>query len=491
MNQGMENERKRTLIALLALALSTLAISLSWTGMKFPELGYGFKFFDLLSGWSLSYFIIAEVAIMPFAGKLIDVYGLKSLLATGVGVFLAGGALVMFAEESTSFLVGRIIQGLGAGIIFSVSMTAVGALLEGHPMRRMHGIMTGAFAIGSLFGMAFGYWVTIDIGADAFVPICTFVTVASGTVAYLYLPESAPHSNHDVLGSLLITLFMLDIMFFTQMVNNDFDLISTQTAIFIGTSVALLLLLVVVERRAADPIFPRTEESNQIGCILCMFLAGFCGLGILQYLIRFLMIGIALDVYTTSAMFLAFIAGAAITSLGIGRVLGRTGLRRWVLIGPIIVCLGLVFASQTITEGLEFVAVSMFILGLGLGCIVTPALCSLHTSTKKEVLGSTTSVVLSFRFVGILTGAAVYAGIVSWKLSDILISLEEALGTKSLDLLTNLLLILGDFFTGEIQIFEESITLCCLAAGILSLLILVAAYFTIKPDFGKDPEKEE
>jgi len=487
----MDNERKRSLIALVALALSTMAISFCWTGMKFPELVYGLKYFDIMSGWSLSVYIIAEVAIMPFAGKLIDIYGMKGTLAAGVALFLVGGAVIMFAEESNTFLVGRIIQGLGAGTIFSVSMTAVGILLKGHAMRRMHGIMTGAFAIGSLFGLAFGYWVTVEIGGDAFVPICTFMAVAGGTVAYLYLPDIKGHRNHDILGSMLITLFMLDIMVFSQLVNKDFEIVSGETAAFVLSAIALLAILVVVEHRASDPIFPRTDESNQIGCILCMFLAGFCGLGILQYLIRYLMIGVALDVYKTSAMFLIFLIGAAITSLGIGRVIGRTGLRRWVLLGPIIVFLGLVFASQTMTSGLEYVGISMFILGLGLGCIVTPALCSLHTSTKREVLGSTTSVVLSFRFVGILTGAAVYAGIVSWKLADVLASLKEAFGKGTLDLLATILLLLGDFFQGEITVFNESIMLCCLAAGILSLSILVAAYFTIKPDFGKDPETEE
>jgi len=74
----MGKEKKRSLVTLVALALSTMAISLCWTGMKFPELAYGIKFLDLMSGWSLSYFIIAEVAIMPLAGKLIDVYGMKS-----------------------------------------------------------------------------------------------------------------------------------------------------------------------------------------------------------------------------------------------------------------------------------------------------------------------------------------------------------------------------------------------------------------------------
>ncbi len=479
------------MIAIVALALSTMAISLSWTGMKFPEMIIGLNNFDLMGGWSLSYYIIAEVAMMPLGGKLVDMYGPKSPLAGGLGLFLVGSAVAMFSQDSTFFLVGRIIQGLGAGLIFSVSMTSVGLLFEGHKMHMMHEIMTGTFAIGALFGLAFGFWISSNLGADNFVPICAMLTTAGGTVAYLYLPDAKPRGSHDRLGTLVITLFMLDICFFTQMVNNDFDLVSGETAAFVLTSVLLLVILYFVEKRAVDPIFPRTSESNLIGCILCMFLAGFCGLGIIQYLIRFLMIGMDMDVYETSAMFLIFLAGAAISSVCIEKVIGRTGFRRWVLIGPIIVFCGLMIASQTLTDGLVYVGISLFILGLGLGCIVTPALCSLHSSTKREALGSSTSIVLGFRFIGILTGVAVYEGIISWKLLDILEMIRELFGHASLELASTIMMLLGDVFEGGIDRFDESIMLCCLAAGILSLSIFAAAWFTIKPGFGKDEEKEE
>lgn len=487
----MEAEFKRNMVALAALALSTMAVSLSWTGMKIPELAFGFKFLELLGGWSLSYYIIAEVAVMPLAGKLIDVYGMRGPLAAGVGLFLIGGSVVMFSEASTAFLAGRIVQGLGAGMIFSVSMTSVGMLLRGRAMRRMHGLMTGAFAVGSLFGFAFGCWTTFEIDAESFVPICTFLAVAGGTVAYLHLPDSKPSGSHDALGTFLITLFMVVFMLFTQLVNNEFELVSEETFAFVLVSLAILAVLLMVERRASDPIFPRADERNEIGCVLCMFLAGFCGLGIIQYLLRFLMIGMDMGVYPASAMFLIFLAGAGATSMAASATIGRTGLRRWVLAGTAIVCCGLLLASQTMTDGLVFVAASLLVMGLGLGCIVTPALGSLHSSTSRRSLGTTTSVVLSFRFVGILAGAAVYAGIVSWKMADVLASIREVLGTSSLNLLTTLMMVLRDLFVGDVYVFDDSIMLCCLAAGLLSLTILVAAYFLLKPDFGKDGTEEE
>jgi len=62
---------------------------------------------------------------------------------------------------------------------------------------------------------------------------------------------------------------------------------------------------------------------------------------------------------------------------------------------------------------------------------------------------------------------------------------------EPLNLLATVLLLLGDFFQVEVAIFNESIMLCCLIAGMLSLSILVAAFFTTKPDFGKGPETEE
>jgi len=45
----MYDEKKRSLVALIALALSTMAVSFCWTEMKFLELVYGLKYLDLMS----------------------------------------------------------------------------------------------------------------------------------------------------------------------------------------------------------------------------------------------------------------------------------------------------------------------------------------------------------------------------------------------------------------------------------------------------------
>ena len=113
------------------------------------------------------------------------------------------------------------------------------------------------------------------------------------------------------------------------------------------------------------------------------------------------------NIYKASTMFLFMLAGAAITSMIGGRLVFKTGARPWIIGGSCIVTIGLLLTHQIADKGIPLMALSLFVFGFGLGCIVTEILCSYQSVMRYEDIGRHTGNLMAVRMVGIMTGSAI------------------------------------------------------------------------------------
>ena len=115
--------------------------SMGWMIMQFPDIlmmvtdiGH-----DVDSKWVLSMYIIAEVTVLPAAGKLTDVYGPRKVLTAGAAVFVIGALLCAVTGTESILVAMRTVQGIGAGAVFAVVLASWAACTPaprgGTPMR--------------------------------------------------------------------------------------------------------------------------------------------------------------------------------------------------------------------------------------------------------------------------------------------------------------------------------------------------------------------
>ncbi len=142
-----------TLIAFEGLAVTTImpAVRADLGGIR-------------LYGWAFSAFFLTSLISTVIAGRAADQQGVGGPFATGVGLFTLGLVVAAAAPSMLVLVLGRAMQGLGAG---AVSATAVTTVARGYPAElrpKMFAVMSTAWVVPGLIGPALSGIVADTIG---------------------------------------------------------------------------------------------------------------------------------------------------------------------------------------------------------------------------------------------------------------------------------------------------------------------------------------
>src|SRR4051812_39201061 len=127
------------------------------------------------AGAVVSAFALMRLAMAPFVGRLVNAFGERVMLATGIGVVAVSSALAGFAHSYWQLLVLRGIGGIGS-IMFSVSAASILVrVTPDHQRGRAQGVWAGAFLVGMIAGPAVGTVATFSLRAPFFLYAGTLV----------------------------------------------------------------------------------------------------------------------------------------------------------------------------------------------------------------------------------------------------------------------------------------------------------------------------
>ena len=282
---GLRSERGPVLIGLM---LSTALVALDATiiATAVPsivrDLG-GFSQFP----WLFSIYLLAQAVLVPIYGKLADVVGRRPVLFFGIGVFVLGSLLCGLAWSMPTLIAARAVQGIGAGAILPMTVTVVGDLYSVEERARVQGYVASVWGISSVVGPTLGglfaeylswrwiFFINLPLGALAAWMLAR---------AFRESVERHPHQM-DVLGAVLLTTgFSLLILGLLEG-GVAWDWTSpVSLAVFAGAAVALVLM-VLVERRAAEPVLPLWVFSRRVllGGNLASVSVGVVLIGLVSY----------------------------------------------------------------------------------------------------------------------------------------------------------------------------------------------------------------
>lgn len=470
--------RRNNLVAVSALGVCMLISALSWMYMRIPHYEIMLETGSDITGWLLSGYIIAEVTVVIIAGVLMDRLGPRNSLLIGMALFSGSSVGLCLSENVLMMVAFRVMQGCGGGFLFTTALGFIPGAFDNKRKRLdPHKVMTLAFSVGSLFGTAVGYYFTVDVGDwRILVAVNALVVLLAGTAAYRSLEDAPASYVRDVPGLVLTMATISSVMLYTQTVNVDFELVSYESLAFAEFCILMVVLLVWAERRAADPLIPHGITRTDVGLMSGMFLAGFCGLGMLQFITLFMMVSYGASLYEASRMLLCLIGGGAVTSLIGMELIYRHGIRPLLLTGSIVIAIGFMGAFILMPRGMTGVGFSLFVMGLGFGLIITEMLVSIQTMSRPEHEGAITGLLMSARFIGIILGMAVYKSVISGPLTSFIEGVEdETVNDVELWVFDHLSVYANEL----LAIFESTVRECCMVASAMVLSVLVVCWFLV------------
>ena len=206
--------------------------------------------------WVISVYMLALGAFMVPAGRIGDIFGRRRALLAGIALFGLSSALCALAPSATLVIAFRALQGLGAALIFPVS---VSVLTNAFPaVRASHaiGLAYGIAGLGNAAGPLIGGLLTETVGWRWIfwlnVPL-TLVALAIGARSITESFDETVPRRIDVTGLALITV---GIGLFTLTFDRapSWGWLSAPTVIAFVCSLAALVVFVVVENRVRWPL---------------------------------------------------------------------------------------------------------------------------------------------------------------------------------------------------------------------------------------------
>jgi MFS transporter, DHA1 family, multidrug resistance protein len=127
------------------------------------------------AGAVVSAFALMRLVMAPFVGRLVNAFGERLLLATGIAVVAVSSALAGLSQSYWQLLILRGVGGIGS-IMFSVSAASLLVrVTPSHLRGRAQGVWAGAFLIGLVCGPAVGTVATFSLRLPFFLYAGTLV----------------------------------------------------------------------------------------------------------------------------------------------------------------------------------------------------------------------------------------------------------------------------------------------------------------------------
>ncbi len=438
-----------------------------------------------LYSWMFTAFMLCETIAIPIGGKLSDLYGRKPFFILGMGLFLAGSVAAGLSTSMEFFIICRAVQGVGGGFLMPVATAAIADLYSPLERGKMQGAMGAVFGLGTALGPVIGGLITDNISWHW----VFYINVPLAAVA-LFLTarqfpavEVASHKKIDYLGMSVLGLFLLDLLLFFSWAGKDFEWISAESGAMVLVAAVLLLVFALLERRAEDPVIaPRLFRNRTFACgAFAMLIFGLALTGAMAYLSMFSIFVFGLTSEEAGYLTIAMIAGLMMTAMTSGKLVQRTGYRPWLVAGPIISFIAMMLMSTLgLGDSVWTLAGYMFLLGLGLGCVMAVLMVAVQNGARPDEMGMTTSGVNLFRAIGGTVATGVFSFLVNLRLDDELRSnlAPEVYSVVPHD--TNVLGYIQHMPEQAVQIltsFAGAMDFAFLVAGAIILLMLLITPF--------------
>ncbi|WP_433541548.1 MFS transporter [Streptosporangium sandarakinum] len=370
--------------------------------------------------WVTTGYLIAGSAAVPVYGKLGDLYGRKRIFLISILVFLAGSAACGLAQTMTQLIAFRVVQGLGSGGLFISVLSILGEMFTPQQGARYYGWFSLTFGAASLTGPTIGGLLTdmADWRSTFLVNLPLGALVVAVISIRLHLPAQRERARIDYLGVILLATAIVAVNLLTTWAGTAY---AWTSPVALGLAAACVLspvLFVLAQRRAADPVVPlRLFRDRTFSIVVAVgFIAGFLGLGIVNYLVLWLQAVLSLSIQTSGYLLTAMMLGVVLTSYASTKLIARTGsYHRHPVASMVLFALtGLLCAA--IDAGPVLATVFLLLYGVAGGLNSQALSLAARNAAGRDDIGAVQGTATMARQMGTALGTSFFAALVTSRL---------------------------------------------------------------------------
>ncbi|MFC4498617.1 MULTISPECIES: MFS transporter [Streptomyces] len=409
--------KRGAVVAALMLSMGLAALDSTIVSTAVPQIVGDLGGFTVFS-WLFSGYLLAVTVTLPVYGKLSDTFGRKPVLVAGAALFLLGSLLCALAWNMGALIAFRIVQGLGGGALQGTVQTLAADLYPLEERPKIQSKLSTVWAVSAVAGPGVGgvlaayadwrwiFLVNLPIGAAALWLI----------VRHLHETPRELTSRPRIDWAGALAVFACGGVLLTALVQGGvaWPWLSAPSLALFAAGLALAGLVVVIERRAAEPIIPGWVWRRRTIAAVNLALGA---LGLLMVAPT-----VFLPTYAQSVLGLAPVTAGFVLSVWTlswplsaalsQHVYRRIGFRDTALLG--------IGAAALILLAFPFLpypgeawqpTLLMLALGAALGLFQLPLLVGVQSTVGWSERGTTTASVLFCRQTGQTIGASVFGAV--------------------------------------------------------------------------------
>ena len=412
----LPGRQKAVIMGALMITLFLSALDQTVMSVAMPRIIADLGGLDLFA-WPFTSYMLTSTVTVPIVGKISDLRGRKPILVTGILVFLAGSVLAGAAQDMTSLIVYRAIQGLGGGLINAMAFTMVGDIFSPRERGRWLGVFASTWALASIVGPLAGGAIADNLSWRWVFYINVPLALIALPVALRFIPHhvQAQSASIDWRGGLLLVVAATPLLLALSWAGNEYGWGEAPVVVSFAIAAVALALFIWTESRAAEPVLPLGLFRTRAYAVTILITAvtSVAMMGSAQFIPLFLQGAQGASATASGIVTMPMMGGVVVSAAVAGQIVHRTGSTRPLAVGGagiMAVCLYLL-TTLDVGSSQNLTGLYMLLLGIGVGAAMPMHSMIVQNALPHRLLGVGTSSVQFFRQIGATMGIAVFGSV--------------------------------------------------------------------------------